>query len=234
MTTELLESEVRSAANVICRFGGRYSMELGIDVSAGDTREVFKWFLAAMLFGARISEKLAAKTYRAFAHEALVSPQRILERGWDGLVAVLDAGGYVRYDFKTATKLLNVCGSLVERYGGDLGRLHRMAESPGDLEERIKSLGKGIGEITLGIFLRELRGVWTKAQPALAEPALEAAKALGFLPTESSDRGLALENLLRIWSEEGHAAKDFPDFESALVRAGLTIRRQRRFGRRVG
>jgi len=234
LTTEPLESEVRSATDVIRRFGGRYSLELGIDLAAADTQEVFKWFLAALLFGARISEKLAAQTYRAFAHEGLLSPQTILERGWDGLVAVLDAGGYVRYDFKTATKLLNVCGSLVERYGGDLDRLHGMATSPSDLEERIKSLGKGFGEVTLSIFLRELRGVWIKAQPALAELALEGAKALGFLSAESSDRGLALESLLRIWTEEGHATQDFPDFESALVRAGLTFRRQRRIGRRVG
>ncbi len=134
----------------------------------------------ALLFGARISEKLAARTYLSFAHDDLVTPHSILNLGWDGLVAVLDTGGYARYDFKTATKLLDVCGGLVERYGGNLGRIHRMAESPRDLEERIKSLGKGIGEVTVGIFLRELRGVWIKAQPELAKPTLEAAKAMGF------------------------------------------------------
>ena len=234
MTTEAPESEARSTGDVIRRFGGRYSVELGIDLSASDTGAVFKWFLAALLFGARISEKLAARTYRAFAREDLLSPQRIQERGWDGLVAVLDAGGYARYDFKTATKLLDVCGNLLERYGGDLVRLHSMATSPEDLEERIRSLGKGIGAVTLGIFLRELRGVWINAQPPLAEPVLEAAKALGFLSTEYSDPGKSLEHLLRIWSREGHAAKDFPDFESALVRAGLALRRQKQFSRDVG
>ncbi len=234
MTTELPDRSVRSAADVIRQFGGRYSAELGIDISAGDAREVFKWFLAAVLFGARISDRLAARTYRSFAQEGLVSPQKILERGWGGLVAVLDAGGYARYDFKTATKLLDVCRHLVERYGGALDCLHGTAASPSDLEERIKCLGKGIGDVTLGIFLRELRGVWINSQPALADPALEAAKALGFLPAESSDTRLALGNLLRIWSEEGHASRDFPDFESALVRAALTIRRQRRIGRNAG
>ncbi len=227
------DNQVRSAVEVIRRFGGRYSTELGIDLSATDAREAFKWFLAAMLFAARISGNLAARTYQTFTQEDLVTPQKILERGWDGLVAVLDAGGYVRYDFKTATKLLNVCGSLVERYEGDFDRLQRNTTSPSELEERIKSLGKGIGEVTIGIFLRELRGKWVNAQPALSEPALEAAKTLGFVPAKSTDRHLALQNLLRIWSEEGHASKDFPDFESALVRAGLAFRRNRRLHRHI-
>jgi hypothetical protein len=114
LAAETIDSQFSSAAEVIRRFGGRYSAELGIDLSTADAREVFKWFLAAVLFAARISGNLATRTYRAFAQEDLVTPRKILERGWDGLVAVLDAGGYVRYDFKTATKLLNVCGSLAQ------------------------------------------------------------------------------------------------------------------------
>ena len=42
-----------------------YSEELGIDLSAGDDREYFKWFLASVLFGGRITETiplLAGKT----------------------------------------------------------------------------------------------------------------------------------------------------------------------------
>ncbi len=233
MAVEAFDSNVRSAAEAISRFGGRYSAELGIDLSVADPHEVFKWFLASVLFAARISGSLAARTYKAFTRENLVAPQTILARGWDGLVAVLDAGGYVRYDFKTATKLLNLCGNLMDRYGGDFSRLHATAASPSELEQRIKSLGKGIGEVTLGILLRELRGIWVNAQPALSEPALEAAKALGFVPEDSTDRRQALQILLRIWSEEGRSARDFPEFESALVRAGLILRRNRRLHRRI-
>lgn len=39
-----------------------YSEELGIDLKEPSGR--FKWFLAAILFGARISEKIAANTYK--------------------------------------------------------------------------------------------------------------------------------------------------------------------------
>ncbi len=53
--------------------------------------------------------------------------------------------------------------------------------APRDLEQRIKALGKGIGDTTVGIFLRELRGIWPKADPPLSPLALAGAKALGYL-----------------------------------------------------
>jgi hypothetical protein len=40
-----------------------YSEELGIDLASGDDEEVFKWFLASALFGGRISEDIAKRTY---------------------------------------------------------------------------------------------------------------------------------------------------------------------------
>ncbi len=32
--------------------GGRFSVELGIDLKSGSSKEIFKWFLASLLFGA--------------------------------------------------------------------------------------------------------------------------------------------------------------------------------------
>lgn len=215
-----------SATTLVDSQGGRFSKELEIDLSFGDSREIFKWFLAAILFGARISETLAARTYRYFIREGLTTPQQILARGWDGLVAILDHGGYVRYDFKTATKLLEVTSTLVERYGGDLNVLHRAADSPADLERRIQSLGKGIGEVTVNIFLREMRGVWNKAEPLPAELVLAAATNLGFIPREVTDKRTAMHLLMSLWQKEGKPLIDFPEFEAALLRLGLQQRRR--------
>jgi len=50
--------------------GGRYASSLGIDVAAADAGERFKWFLAALLFGTRISAALAIRTWKAFAARA--------------------------------------------------------------------------------------------------------------------------------------------------------------------
>jgi len=162
--------------------GGRFSTELGIDVDSGESLEIFKWFLAAILFGARISGRIANGTYREFAKEGLLSADKILRCGWTGLVRALDRGGYTRYDFKTATKLLGICGALVENYAGDLNKLHTAAKNAPDLEKRVKELGKGIGDVTAGIFLREMRGTWAKAEPLPSDLVLIGAKELGLLP----------------------------------------------------
>lgn len=212
---------------------GRFSAELAIDLCSGDAEEIFKWFLAATLFGARISETLAIRTYREFVREGLTTPQQILARGWDGLVAILDHGGYVRYDFKTATKLLEESGNLMEHYAGDLNVLHQAAGNPGDLEQRIKSLGKGIGEVTANIFLREMRGIWNKAEPVPSELVLAAAKGLGLIPGDVADRRLALRLLMSLWQRCGQPATEFPDFEAALLRQGLADRRRTTKARRT-
>jgi hypothetical protein len=206
------------------RCGGRFARSLGIDLAAPDAGERFKWFLAAVLYGTRISESLATRTWRTFAERNVLTPDRILETGWDGLVAILDAGGYVRYDYKTATKLLDVCTALMRDYGGSLDALHDAAADPRDLEQRIKSLGKGIGDTTVGIFLRELRGIWDQAEPPLSPLALAGAQALGYLRPGVNDADRALPRLRQVWKADGQPAAGFADFEAALVREGLRLR----------
>jgi hypothetical protein len=211
--------------------GGRYAAALGIEL-AKDRGERFKWFLAAILYGTRISEPLATRTWREFAASGVLMPQRIQDTGWDGLVAILDSGGYTRYDFKTATKLLAVCATLLRDYSGDLDALHAAASGPRDLEARLKALGKGIGDTTAAIFLRELRGIWSKAAPPLSPLALTAAQELGYLRHGREAEGTALARLQQAWANDGQAAQSFADFEAALVRAGLRLRRaESRHGR---
>lgn len=207
--------------------GGRYAGALGIDLASPDAGERFRWLLAALLYGARISETLATRTWREFAAHGVLTPGRIVATGWGGLVALLDAGGYARYDYKTATKLLAVCEALMRDYGGSLDALHAAAADRHDLENRLKALGKGIGDTTVGIFLRELRGVWDKAEPPLSRLALDAATALGYLRPGPHDPDQALAQLRRLWAADGQPAAGFADFGSALVREGLRLRRQR-------
>ncbi len=178
-----------------------------------------------MLYGARISESLATRTWGEFAARGVLTPGRIVETGWDGLVRILDAGGYVRYDYKTATKLLAVCNALIRDYGGSLDTVQGAAADPRDLENRLKALGKGIGDTTVGIFLRELRGIWAKAEPPLSPLARAAAIALGYLHPAADTAGRALTRLRQVWAADGQAAAGFADFEAALVREGLRLRR---------
>jgi len=142
-----------------------YSEELGIRLASGMEREIFRWFLASLLFGQRISETIARNTYRSFMRHGLDSPRKILAAGWDYLVSpVMRQGGYVRYDESKSTKLLRDCRALIEHYGGRLGDLHAAARDPRDLEDRLLAF-YGVGPVTANIFLRELRPYWRKADP---------------------------------------------------------------------
>ena len=133
-----------------------YSEDLGIDLTKPNGR--LKWFLASILFGARISEKIASNTYKAFQEAGIDSPDKVLSAGWTRLVKILDSGGYVRYDFSTASKLLLIMEKMKERYGS-LENLYLESSNTKDLENRLMDF-KGIGPITVKIFLRELRGIW--------------------------------------------------------------------------
>jgi hypothetical protein len=215
-------------ADLLARQGGRFAAELGIDVKAGAAARQ-QWFLAAILYGARISGELAARTYLVFAARGLYTPAAILAQGWDQLVVLLDEGGYARYDFKTATKLLKVMESLQEQYGGSLERLHEGAADADDLEGRLRSLAPGLGATTANIFLRELRGVWAKADPPLSPLAQAAAAELTLLPAGLSPRE-ALQTLEQHWQAQPLPGFDFADLEAALVRRGLDLRRRRRGG----
>jgi hypothetical protein len=157
----------RRLKEFVQRHGQPFSEALGIDLNSRRAEELSKWFLASILYSKPIRESTATLTYRTFEREGVVTPSRVLETGWEGLVSLLDEGGYARYDFSTASKLLEVFGNLQRRYGGDLNRLHEGATGSGDLEKKLRDLGKGIGATTVSVFLRDMRPVWNKAN---AEP----------------------------------------------------------------
>ena len=142
-----------------------YSEELNIELRGRDDREIFKWFLASLLFGGRITETIAKNTYRVFAKYGLLNPQKILGAGWEFLVSrIMSEGGYVRYDGRKSTQILADCEKLVTEYEGSLTKLHDLAKDERDLEQRLLDF-YGVGTVTANIFLRELRPYWKKADP---------------------------------------------------------------------
>jgi hypothetical protein len=142
-----------------------YSEELDIDLAQGGEDACFRWFLASLLFGARISETTAKATYWSFLRHDLTRPEAILKAGWVFLVhPVMLEGGYVRYDGRKSRQVLRDCETLIADYGGRLSRLHDAASDPRDLEQRLLAF-YGVGPVTMNIFLRELRPFWAKADP---------------------------------------------------------------------
>jgi len=134
--------------------GKIYSHELGINLASGRESELFKWFLSCLLFGKPIQQQVAKKTYFGFKRAGLLTPEKILNAGWDRLVKVLDAGHYVRYDFSTATKLLKICKTLTKKYG-TLTKLINQCKNKKELTQKLLEF-KYIGPVTVKIFLRDL------------------------------------------------------------------------------
>lgn len=156
-----------------------YSEQLGIDLTGDDEQELFKWFLASLLFGGHISEIIAAHTYQAFAAHGLLTPRKILGAGWGYLVSnIMREGGYVRYDGRKSDQVLKGCERLQEDYQGSLKRLYEAATDAADLEARMLAF-YGVGPVTVNIFLRELRPFWDKADPDPLPEVYELASALG-------------------------------------------------------
>jgi len=207
--------------------GQKYSEILGIDISEGKEDEVFKWFLASLLFGAPITESSVVKTYRCFQKHGVLTPKQILKTGWDDLVKILDEGGYTRYDFKTADRLLEVARNLTEKCSGSLCLIHSESSGAHDFENRLKNLGKGVGNVTVSIFLRELRAVWEKAEPNPTALVVLAAQELGIVKNDATAEE-ALEQLKAFWARNKIRRKSFVNFETALVRLGKGSRRKKR------
>jgi hypothetical protein len=207
-------------------YGRLYSEILCIDVFDGESTEIFKWFLASLLFGAPIRDNTAIETYESFRQHSVLTPERILATGWKGLVRILDEGGYARYDEKTADKLLIVMKNLRKKYGGDLVCLCEKSLGARNLEGNLKALGKGIGDVTISIFLRELRDVWRKSDAKPTLLVVEAGENLGILKNSVSPDN-ALKQLKQFWSNNRVEGKSFVHFETALSRLGIEIRRKK-------
>ncbi|MGD8568256.1 MAG: hypothetical protein PVJ39_09225 [Gammaproteobacteria bacterium] len=186
-----------------------YSEALGIDLSKNTDSELFKWLLASVLYGARISETIAEHTYQTFASYGLLTPEEILDAGWHFLVnPVMAEGGYVRYDGKTSTTVLRISDMLINEYDGSLLKLHNMAHDSRDLESKLDAF-PGIGPVTVNIFLRELRPYWKHSDPELLPLVAEASQTLGL--------DLSAYNRKTV---------TFTRIEAGLIRMRKTIKRQ--------
>jgi len=190
------------------RYGEPYSVKLGIDILSKKEEEIIKWFLASILHSKPIRESSATRTYLAFKSRNMLTVAKILDAGWYGLVHVLDEGGYTRYDFSTATKLLNVFGELKKRYGGSLWKLYNSSKDSRDLEHRLKALGKGVGDTIISIFLRDMRLIWEKADPKPTPLVELALKHLNIKDLNAFAREKRL-NLVRLETALLRLAKDF-------------------------
>lgn len=208
--------EVVGLADLVLTLGGRYSTEMGIDVDRDD-HEVERWFLAATLFGHPISARTVVRTYAALGRAGIRVIADVAGSSWEALVERLDEGGYVRYDFGTATRLQMLAGAVDERFGGHIAGLGRMTGDPAELEATLDAL-PGWGPTTVRVFLRELRGRWPAARLPLDHRACWAAGHLGLpVPSDAPDP----RTLAGLEAMAADAGLDVRDAEAALIRLAL-------------
>ena len=162
--------------------------DLGIDLASKKEEELFKWFLACLLFGKPIQTNIAAQAYHRLVTAHLFSPDAILKAGWDELVRLLDEAHYVRYDFSTATKLLEISEELKRRYG-TVTNLIAQSKTPRELSRRLQEF-KNVGPVTARIFLREMRPFW---QPTEGQQKAESKGTSARARTRPCPKGLTCE-----------------------------------------
>jgi hypothetical protein len=202
---------IELARRVVAVLGGRYSAELGIDVNARDT-EVERWFVAATLFGARIPARVAERAFGVLQSAGLARIGQFRHVPSADLIAMLDKGGYARYDARTATRLLELSEVIGERYDDQVAVIGRSFPAYPGLSAALDAL-PGWGPVTVRLFLRELRGVWPGADPPLDERATAAARHL-----QLPDGGPGVSGLAGL---AGACGLDVRDLESGLVRLDL-------------
>ncbi|MER7175134.1 endonuclease [Streptomyces mesophilus] len=190
--------------------GRTYAAEAGIRLR--DTPQpLYRTLVLATLLSARIRASVAVSTARALYEAGLRDPRRMADATWQQRVDALGAGGYRRYDERTATQLGDGARLLLDDFAGDLRTMRKQAD--GDVDELRALLRRtpGLGATGADIFLREVQDVWTEYAPFLDTKALEGAERLG-LPREPAA-------LTRLAKGASHA-----ELAAALVRAALDQR----------
>ena len=201
-------SRKRIAAAVLDNYGRTFAGELGIPLERATPSPLFRWLCASILFSARIGTSIAANAARALAEAGWTTAQKMADSTWAERTRVLNRSGYARYDESTSRMLGEDAELLVSQYGGDLGRLREAArQDPEEERTRLKEF-KGMGDVGVDIFLREVQQVWKEVYPFVDKKSLKCARKLHI--AANADELAALV-----------PHRDFPRLIAGLVRVDL-------------
>jgi hypothetical protein len=197
-----------TARALLDRHGRTFADELGIDVAKNTPAPLFRLLCAATLMSARISSGIAVDAARSLAAHGWRSPRKLAESTWEQRVQALTEAGYARYQERTATMLGDLTDHLLDRYGGDLRKLRDEADRDQRAERRLLKGFKGMGDVGVDIFFREVQVAWDELVPFADKRALDAAGRLKLPRNAGKLAGLV-------------GAGDFPRLVAALVRVEL-------------
>jgi endonuclease III len=201
-------SRKRVIGALLERHGKTYAAELGIDLGKGTPSALFRWLCASILLSARISSDLAIHAARALSAEGWRTADQMAAATWEQRTRTLNQAGYARYDESTSRMLGDTAQMLLDQYGGDLRKLREAAERDASHERKLLKQCKGLGDVGVSIFFREVQLAWDELYPFADDRALRTAERLGL---EGDAKALAK----RLPKQE------FPRLVAALIRVGL-------------
>jgi endonuclease III len=189
------------------RHGRLYAEDAGISLTDRPA-PLYQLLVLATLLSTRIRASVAVAAARELFAAGLRTPQSMEAASWQERVDALGRGHYRRYDERTATMLGSGARLCLERWRGDLRRLHQEANGDRAALRRLLTEFPGVGPTGVDIFLREAQAVWGDVRPFTDRRMQAGAKRLGLPATPDTLAGLV-------------AGKDFPRLASALVRVSL-------------
>lgn len=190
------------------RHGRTYAADARISLGRATPSPLFRLLCLSLLLSARIRAGAAVAACRALSDQGWRTPQRMSESSWSERARVLNQSGYARYDESTARMLGETTDLILGRWHGDLRELREEAERDPAAERRLLKELKGIGDVGVDIFFREVQGCWQELRPFVDDRALDAAIQLGICESPGEVAALV-------------SADDLPVLLAALVRLSL-------------
>lgn len=178
----------RETVQRLIQLAGRtYADEAGIRL-ADRPMPLFQLLVLCMLAAKPIGADVAATA----AHEVFATgartPKTVLRTPRADIIEAFRRAGYARYDESSASRLVALAESTIEKYDGDLRMLGRRCHGDADELRRALTEFEGVGEVAAGIFMREVQDTWTWVRPCLDERAVAGARSLK-LPTTPARLG---------------------------------------------
>ncbi|MEU9829567.1 hypothetical protein [Micromonospora chersina] len=184
-----------------------YAEEAGITI-ADRPGPLYQLLVLTTLLSTRIRACVAVAAARELFAAGWRTPQAMDAASWQERVDALGRGHYRRYDERTATMLGTGARLCLDRWHGDLRRMHKEAGGDRSVLRRLLTEFPGIGPTGADIFLREVQAVWPDVRPYADRRTLAGARRLGLPANPGGLAGLVGE-------------ADFGRLASALVRVAL-------------
>ncbi len=164
------------ARELLAQHGQTYAEQAGIRLK--DTpMPLYQLAVLSVLLSARIGAGIAVAAATELFRAGYRTPARMRAATWQQRVDALGRGHYRRYDESTASMLGDGAQLVLDRWHGDLRRIHR----DGDVKAVSQQLQQlpGLGPTGAAIFCREVQGVWGDLAPYVDDRAAKGAERLG-------------------------------------------------------